>query len=145
MTPARAARLVVVLTVAVLASWTLRGDEPTPAQFGDALQRRYEGVRDFSADFTQTYQGGVLNRRLTERGRVLVKKPGKMRWEYAAPESTLFVSDGAKAYFYVPKDRQVLVSRAPSSDGASTPALLLAGKGHIPRDFTPSWGDVPQG
>jgi outer membrane lipoprotein carrier protein len=136
---------VVLLATSVLTSGTLRGADPTPAEFGDALQRRYEGIKDFSADFTQTYHGGILNRRLTERGRLLVKKPGKMRWEYTAPENKLFVSDGVKAYFYIPKDRQVLVSSAPSADGASTPALFLAGKGHITRDFTPSWGEVPPG
>ena len=30
-----------------------------------ALQQRYRGVRDFSADFVHTYQGGVLRTRTT--------------------------------------------------------------------------------
>src|SRR5207302_9996494 len=74
-----------------------------------SLQHKYDTVRDFSADFIHTYQGGVLHKQITERGHVLVKKPGKMRWEYTAPEKKLFVSDGVRVYSYVPEDKQVTV------------------------------------
>ena len=74
-----------------------------------ALQRKYDGIKDFSADFVHTYQGGVLRKQITERGRLLVKKPGKMRWDYTAPEQKLFVSDGVKIYSYIPQDKQVIV------------------------------------
>src|SRR5437773_237321 len=61
-----------------------------------ALQRKYDGIKDFSADFTHSYRGGVLRKEITERGRLLVKRPGRMRWQYTSPEEKLFVSDGAK-------------------------------------------------
>lgn len=99
------------------------------------LQRKYDRVSDFSADFVHTYRGGVLRQQATERGRLLVKKPGKMRWEYTAPEKKLFVSDGRKIYSYIPQDRQVVVSTMPQGDQAPTPALFLTGKGNITRDF----------
>ena len=101
------------------------------------------GIKDFSADFVHTYRGGVLNQKLTERGRLLVKKPGKMRWEYTAPERKLFVSDGVKFYSYLPDDKQVIMSTVPADDEAATPALFLAGKGNLTRDFVPSFADVP--
>jgi outer membrane lipoprotein carrier protein len=99
------------------------------------LQKKYDRVADFSADFVHTYRGGVLRQQATERGRLLVKKPGKMRWEYTAPEKKLFVSDGRKIYSYIPQDRQVIVSTMPQDDQAPTPALFLTGKGDIVRDF----------
>ena len=58
----------------------------TPETLARALQQRYQGIRDFSADFVHTYRGGVLRTQTTERGAVLVKKPGLMRWVYTAPE-----------------------------------------------------------
>ena len=67
-----------------------------------ALQQKYDGIKDFSADFVHSYQGGVLRKQITERGHLLVKKPGKMRWEYTSPEEKLFVSDGVKMYSYHP-------------------------------------------
>jgi len=107
-----------------------------------ALQQKYDQVRDFSADFVHTYQGGVLRQTATERGHLIVKKPGKMRWEYKTPERKLFVSDGRKLYSYIPQDRQVIVSDVPNDDHATTPALFLAGKGNLQRDFTVSYTQV---
>jgi outer membrane lipoprotein carrier protein len=92
-----------------------------------------------------TYRGGVLNKQLNERGRLLIKKPGMMRWEYTAPEKKLFVSDGVKVYYYIPADRQVIVSDMPPGDQAASPALFLAGKGNLARDFAPSLADPPAG
>ena len=116
--------------------------------FAADLQRKYDRVTDFSADFVHTYRGGVLRQQATERGHLLVKKPGKMRWEYTAPEKKLFVSDGRKIYSYIPQDKQVVVSTMPEGDQAPTPALFLTGKGNITRDFRVAFdkvADAPAG
>jgi outer membrane lipoprotein carrier protein len=122
---------------------------PTPdqnaAELAAALQKKIDSVRDFSTDFTHTYEGGVLRKQITERGHLLVKKPGKMRWDYLAPEQKQFISDGLKMYSYVPQDKQVIVASVPADDAATTPALFLAGKGSLTRDFTASLVDAPKG
>src|SRR5438046_5308818 len=117
-------------------------DAPGLAQ---ALQKKYDGVKDFASDFVHSYEGGVLRKRITERGHLLVKKPGRMRWEYTTPEQKLFVSDGVKMYSYLPQDKQVIVSSLPADDQATTPTLFLTGKGNLTRDFTPSLVDLPAG
>jgi outer membrane lipoprotein carrier protein len=132
-------------TFAASLTLTVRAGEPTPAEMAEALQNKYDTIKDFSADFVHAYQGGVLRQRLTERGRLLVKKPGKMRWTYAAPNQKEFVSDGVKLYSYIPEDKQVYVSDVPQADRASTPTLFLAGKGNLTRDFTASAAEVPAG
>ena len=109
-----------------------------------AVQQRYDTIRDFSADFTHMYEGGALHKKLTERGTVQIKKPGRMRWEYTDPEKKLFVADGSQIYSYIPADRQVIVSPMPTSDQATTAALFLTGKGNLTRDFTVSYGGVPE-
>jgi outer membrane lipoprotein carrier protein len=119
--------------------------EQSALDLAQALQRKYDAIRGFATDFVHTYRGGVLNKQLTERGRLLVKKPGKMRWEYTAPEKKLFVSDGVKIYSYVPEDKQVIVTSVPSGDRLTTPVLFLAGKGNLTRDFNPSFTDPPAG
>jgi len=115
----------------------------SPEGLARALQGRYQGIRDFTADFVQTYRGGVLRTETSERGTVWVKKPGRMRWVYTNPERKEFVSDGQKIYSYIPEDRQVLVSQVPPDNEASTPVLFLAGKGDIVRDFTHALVDSP--
>src|SRR6187397_1777918 len=121
-----------------LAEGRAAAQQQSAAELAAALQKKYATVRDFSADFVQTYRGGVLKRQLKDTGRLMVRKPGKMRWEYQTPEEKLFVSDGASIYWYVPPDKHVEIRPVPADDEASSPALFLAGKGDITRDFTPS-------
>ena len=135
---------------ACLLAWALASQvSAQPASsatdLAQALQKKYATIRDFSADFVHTYQGGVLKKQLTEKGRLSIKKPGKMRWDYSSPEVKQFVSDGVKVYSYIPADKQVLVGTVPPDDTAGSPALFLAGKGDLIRDFTASNGEVPAG
>jgi outer membrane lipoprotein carrier protein len=123
----------------------LQAADPTAAELAQGLQRKYDQVRDFSTDFVHSYRGGVLNKTLTESGQLAIKKPGKMRWEYKKPEQKTFVSDGSKIYFYVPADKQVTVTTVPPGNSAATPALFLAGRGDLSRDFTVSLADAPPG
>src|SRR5687768_18236689 len=87
---------------------------PNAEALAKALQQRYQTIKDVSADFEHSYRGGALRTQTRERGTVKIKKPGKMRWIYTAPERKEFVSDGLKIYSHIPADRQVLVSDAPA-------------------------------
>jgi outer membrane lipoprotein carrier protein len=136
------ARVLGILALLLAAGPGASAQSRTPDSVARDIQQKYDRVRDFSSDFVHTYRGGVLKQQASERGKLLVKKPGKMRWEYSAPERKLFVSDGAKIYSYIPQDKQVTVSSMPQGDQAPTPALFLTGNGDITRDFTPSFDNV---
>lgn len=114
---------------------------PSAAQVAAALQKKYDTVRDFTANFVHQAEGGVLRKKTTERGTLQVKKPGRMRWDYTAPEKKLFVSDGKKMYLYVPADNQVVVTSVPAADEATTAVLFLVGKGSLTRDFLVSFAE----
>ena len=113
----------------------------SPETLATELQARYQSIRDFSADFVQSYRAGVLKTQSQERGTVTIKKPGKMRWTYTKPERKELVSDGVKLYWYVAEDKQV-VERDVATQ-ASTPDLFLSGRGDIARDFTASYAETP--
>ena len=127
--------IVVLCLIAALPGAQTR---PAADALARSLQQRYQGIRDFSAEFVHSYRGGVLHKQVTERGTVSIKKPGMMRWEYTQPEKKTFVSDGRKIYSYIPADRQVMISAVPPDDEAPMPTLFLAGKGDVTRDFTAS-------
>jgi outer membrane lipoprotein carrier protein len=134
------------LFLAVSSGAQSRGGADSSAQeLAQALQRKYDGIKDFSAEFTHTYRGGVLKKEIVEKGRLLVKKPGKMRWQYTAPEQKLFVSDGVKMYSYIPQDKQVIVTTIPPDDQITTPTMFLVGKGNLARDFSASIVEPPAG
>jgi outer membrane lipoprotein carrier protein len=140
-----AVAVVMTMWIACAGAAATKAADQTASELAQALQRRIDAIKDFSTDFVHSYQGGVLKKQITERGHLLVKKPGKMRWDYTAPEPKQFVSDGLKLYSYVPQDKQVIVSPVGRDDDATTPALFLAGKGSLVRDFTPSLVDLPMG
>ena len=137
--------VIAVVCAIGLADLSVTAADQTAPDLAQALQRKYATIKDFSTDFVHTYQGGVLRKRVTERGRLLIKKPGRMRWEYRQPEEKLFVSDGVRIYSYIPQDKQVIVTTVPDDDRATTPAMFLAGKGDLTRDFTVSFGELPSG
>src|SRR5262245_5037633 len=132
----------VSLARASLVSSSDRAPEPSATDVARALQQKYDGVKDFSSDFAHVYRGGVLKKQLVAKGRLFIKKPGKMRWEYTEPEEKLFVSDGTKLYSYIPQDKQVIVSSVPQDDSAPVPTLFLAGKGNLMRDFSVSFDET---
>ena len=132
--------LTILIVLVVSAALPLAQTKQSPDALAKALQARYQSIRDFSADFVQSYRTGVLKTQTRESGTVSVKKPGKMRWTYAKPERKELVSDGVKLYWYVPEDKQVIVRDV--AEQASTPDLFLSGRGDIARDFTPSYVDT---
>jgi outer membrane lipoprotein carrier protein len=132
-----------VAALAVAADGRQGPAAPPPDQLAARIQTHYEAVRDFTANFTQTYRGGVLRKTTTERGTVAIKKPGRMKWTYTQPEEKLFVSDGTRMYIHVPADRQVIVRQMPSADTPASPVLSLLGRGNLTRDFAASATTVP--
>ena len=111
---------------------------PTAQEVAASLQKKYDTIRDFSTDFVHTHEGGVLKRKREERGTLLVKKPGKMRWDYKAPDEKVFVSDGVRLTQYFADENRAVISAVPENDQAAV--LFLVGKGNLTRDFNVSFG-----
>ena len=106
------------------------------------IEERYGRTTDLVARFTQAYRSGLLGREIVERGVLSIKQPGRMRWEYTDPEKKLFVSDGRTFYFYVPADRQVVVSEQDAT--RSLAARLLSGRGGLLDEFDASLDEPPE-
>ncbi len=119
-----------VLGFASVLSAATSGDIHAVAQAVDA---HYDHLHTLQADFTETYRGPGTQR--VESGTLLLKKPGKMRWEYRSPKDKLFVSDGKTAWFYVPEDRQVRKTDVRRLDDLRSPLAFLLGKTHLEKEF----------
>ncbi|PYP85259.1 MAG: outer membrane lipoprotein carrier protein LolA [Blastocatellia bacterium AA13] len=99
------------------------------------LQRKYSRMQSIAADFSQSYIGSD-GRSFVERGRLILKRPGKARWDYVEPEKKIFISDGRNIYFYVIGDREALRSSIRESTDPQIPFLFLLGRGDLRRDFS---------
>jgi outer membrane lipoprotein carrier protein len=114
-----------------------------PVALAAKVQQRYNGIKDFQGDFVQTYEGGVLRTKTTERGTLAIKRPGRLRFTYTKPERKEFVSDGVRLYTHLVADKQVIVSAAPAAEDGDVPAMFLAGRSDLARDYTPSFTPLP--
>lgn len=103
-------------------------------QLINGLQAKYNQISSLAADFTQIYNApGQKSRR--ESGHLLLKKPGKMRWDYTAPEPKLFISDGKWLYEYVPAEKYASRTAIKESGDMRAPFAFLLGRGNLRRDF----------
>ena len=97
------------------------------------VERRYNRVSTLEAEFVQRYSLGATT--LVESGHVYFQKGGRMRWEYAAPEEKLFLTDGDYAYFYVPQEKQVRRQRLKQAPEWQAAFALLLGRVDLSRLF----------
>ena len=133
--------VIAVLAVVSLAVVSAQGNDPVA--LAAKVQQRYNGIKDIQGDFVQTYEGGVLRTKTTERGTMAIKRPGRIRFVYTKPERKEFVSDGVRLYTHIVADKQVIVSPAPSADDGDVPAMFMAGKSDLARDYTPTFTPLP--
>lgn len=105
-----------------------------PTRLLAAIEKRYNEARTLEVVFEQTYSIPSRGRR-TESGRLYLRKPGRMRWEYSQPPGKLFLSDGKDIYLYSPSSNRVEKMRMKQSDDLRAPLAFLLGKVDFRRDF----------
>ena len=98
------------------------------------VEKRY-AVPDFSARFFQTSTLKAMEITDTASGRLLIKRPGMMRWEYEEPDRQIVISDGYQLWIYRPDDNQVMMGKAPSFFGDGKGASFLSDIGKMRKNF----------
>lgn len=96
-----------------------------------ALDRYLAGLRTLRAEFTQTVTDARGKSLESGSGKLLVQRPGKFRWDYAARgaganEGQLLVADGRSLWFLERDLAQVTVKPVDEALSA-TPMVLLSG------------------
>ena len=126
--------LSIVFATTVLSAFAfgLRAAPRETDVFVRMFESRYRAAKTLQATFLERYtENGAIVR--SEAGTAYFRRPGRMRWEYEAPEKDLFLVDGKTAWFYVPADRTA--TRVPAKQSADwrTPLALLAGEMKVSR------------
>ncbi|HJU56169.1 MAG TPA: outer membrane lipoprotein carrier protein LolA [Pyrinomonadaceae bacterium] len=98
------------------------------------IEARYGRMRGLAAEFEQTYSApGVRVRR--ERGRLVLQRPRRMRWEYDPKPGKLFIVNGRDVWLYVAADREATHADLNNVSDARFPFLFLLGQTNLKRDF----------
>ena len=99
------------------------------------IEARYGPMRGLAAEFEQTYSGpGVRERR--ERGRLVLQRPRRMRWEYDPKPGKLFIVNGRDVWLYIPADREATHADASNVSDSRFPFLFLLGQTNLRREFS---------
>ena len=85
----------------------------TVEQILEQVENKYANSK-FSADFIQTSTIKAMDITDLANGRVYIKYPGMMRWEYEKPEQQIIITDADKLWIYRPEDNQVMTGKAPT-------------------------------
>jgi outer membrane lipoprotein carrier protein len=101
----------------------------------NAIQKNYQSVRTFQAEFEQKSFVKMINRTETAQGNVQIKKPGKMKWVYNDPDPQVLISNQKNLWLYTPEDKQATKMPIESIYSSNTPALFLAGQGVLTNIF----------
>jgi outer membrane lipoprotein carrier protein len=103
------------------------GTPPDAAATSPALrsmESRYGAAHTLRVKFLERYtENGQFVR--AESGIAYFLRPGKMRWDYQAPENNTFLVDGKYVWFYSPADRAATRMPAKQSDDWRTPLAFL--------------------
>ena len=106
-----------------------------------ALEKGYATLQDVQADFSQRTTIAAIKKEQRGSGEVLLKRPASstamFRFNYTKPKQQI-VSNGRQVWFYLPENRQVMVSQVSEMfKGGNNIALsYLTGLGHVSRDFS---------
>jgi outer membrane lipoprotein carrier protein len=133
----RVANLVRIALLVGLLGFPLCFPSLLVAQENDVVVRRvddhYNHLNSLRAHYTEHYSGMGMDR--TEEGTLLLKKPGRMRWSYAAPVGKVFVLDGKFAWFYTPGDAQATRVPAKQLDDLRSPLRFLLGHTQLKKEL----------
>jgi outer membrane lipoprotein carrier protein len=99
------------------------------------IQARYEKTKDLQADFSQKTKIEGFDRPVVSSGKVYLKKPGRLRWDYLDPaaEEIYVIHDDVKVY--VPEHKQVLVGKLTQMAASNAPLELLQGAAKLEESF----------
>ena len=89
------------------------------------VEARYN-VPGFTAEFDQESILKAMAVTDTASGRLMVRQPGKMRWEYVVPDPQTIITDGNDLWVYRPEENQVMVGKAPAFFGKGKGAGFLS-------------------
>ncbi len=124
---------VFLAALCVLASVSTTYAQNDVKRLAAAVDKHYNSLTTMQVEFTETYSGNGIDR--SESGTLWLKKPGRMRWEYRNPRPKLFVSDGKRAWFYVPGENQVRKAEIKNLNDLRSPLRYLLGRTRLEKEF----------
>ena len=105
---------------------------------GDSLlkgvETRYNRAKTLQVLFKESFTAPGRTR-ATESGILMLRKPGRMRWDYSQPQGKLFISDAKYLWLYTPTENRVEQMKLEESADMRVPLAFLLGKLDFEKEF----------
>jgi outer membrane lipoprotein carrier protein len=99
------------------------------------VDARYQKTTDLTAEFAQTTSVRGFASAIKSAGRVYLKRPGKLRWDYLEPTLEQIFVENDKVQFYIPEHKQVLNGQLSKMTNSQAPLQLLQGIGRLDEHY----------
>jgi outer membrane lipoprotein carrier protein len=98
------------------------------------VETRYNHAKTLQVTFQEDYTAPGRPRH-SDAGLLMLRKPGRMRWDYSQPKGKLFVSDGKYLWLFTPDENRVEKMKLKESDDMRAPLAFLLGKLDFDKEF----------
>ncbi|MDR3703721.1 MAG: outer membrane lipoprotein carrier protein LolA [Candidatus Sulfopaludibacter sp.] len=99
-----------------------------------SVQDRYNHAKTLQVLFKEQYtRAGKAP--VTESGLLMLRKPGRMRWDYSQPKGKLVLSDGSALWIYNPAENRAEKMPLKQTEDMRAPMAFLLGKLNFQKDF----------
>jgi outer membrane lipoprotein carrier protein len=121
------------LIIGLLAVSAFAADSPLDTLL-KGVENRYNRTKTLQVLFREQYTPpGKMQR--TESGILMLRKPGKMRWDYSQPKGKLFISDGKTLWLYTPGENRAEKMKLKESEDMRAPLAFLLGRLDFDKEF----------
>jgi outer membrane lipoprotein carrier protein len=124
---------VALLLASVLAAGTPTDEKATVVA---GLQAWLDGTQTLDMRFEQSLVSSALGTTASERGRIYLERPGKLRWDYLDPEKKIALLLGDRTVLYLEDEK--LMSRGRLTGEQGLFPRLLAGRDRVESFFAAS-------
>ncbi|WP_243363140.1 LolA family protein [Fundidesulfovibrio terrae] len=105
------------------------------AALADKVQKQYQALSSFTADFTQVLVNSASKDKETRSGKLVFAQPSLIRWETEKPEKELLVVGKDVVWNAFPEEKSAYRYGVEDVLGSKTMLRFLSGKGNLREDF----------
>jgi outer membrane lipoprotein carrier protein len=125
--------IAVLSLLVLLAAQTALG-APGAGDTADRVQKRYESVKAFHANFSQEITHAASGKVTRRTGRIWFQQPSLVRWEAQNPEEHIVIGPQA-TWEYVPAEKVLIKHKTEQLLSSKTVFKFLSGKANLKKDF----------
>lgn len=127
--------LISTVLVLMMASVSCAADAASQEEIPDLIQKRYETLKTFQADFVQELTNVASGEVENREGRIWFRQPSQVRWETVTPEKELLVVGPEFAWNYIEDEQLAIKYSVATLLDSKTILRFISGQANLKEDF----------